>query len=103
LETNTINDAGAVYIFEYSGNLSVNEESIVNSIVSYPNPVTDILNVSANNSFLKYSITSISGQIIEKSDLNETHTIDVSALSNGLYFITLHTDETQSTTLKFVK
>jgi len=83
--------------------LSVNDvDDALQAVRLYPNPVSDVLNVSTTDSYLDYKIISISGQIIEASNLNESKSIDVSNLSSGLYFITLNA-ETRSKTLKFIK
>ena len=56
-----------------------------------PNPVEDIIRVQSENSVNSYSISDISGKIIEKNSLNlkQDSLIEVSHLKAGLYFITI--------------
>ena len=56
-----------------------------------PNPVEDIIRVQSENSVNSYSISDISGKIIEKNslDLKQDSLIEVSHLKAGLYFITI--------------
>jgi hypothetical protein len=56
-----------------------------------PNPVEDIIRVQSENSVISYSISDISGKIIEKNilDPKQDSLIEVSHLKAGLYFITI--------------
>lgn len=72
----------------------------------FPNPVSSSLSLDSSNGFSigRYSITDTAGKLImgRKVDFGTNLTIDVSMLSNGLYFLRLE-GEFGSTTLKFVK
>jgi alpha-tubulin suppressor-like RCC1 family protein len=81
-----------------------------NTISVYPNPTNTIVNI---NYTLEYSsnviirLTNIQGQIIseiktEKSSGLNTETLDLSAQSNGMYFLTL-TSDNKTFTSKIVK
>lgn len=57
----------------------------------YPNPVSDQLKVSFNQSSLKkINITNLSGQIIFSEEINGAdYNIDVSSFDSGIYFLTI--------------
>ncbi|PCJ66943.1 MAG: hypothetical protein COA58_05685 [Bacteroidetes bacterium] len=69
----------------------------------YPNPTTNILNVDLPDFIMSfdYSITSISGQQIGTSS-STTKSIDVSGLSNGVYFMEIVSNDVSYRT-RFVK
>lgn len=74
----------------------------ISDITVYPNPVSDRLYISSENSVIeKIIVYSINGKIlIEK--IVETNSIDVSGLSKGIYFIGLISSEGKSIQ-KFIK
>lgn len=81
--------------------LSISESNLVRFKIS-PNPVSDILYItSENNSIDKISVYSINGQLI-LSEKENTHQLDVSALSKGLHFVEV-TSENGVAVQKFVK
>jgi hypothetical protein len=76
-------------------------------IYLYPNPTKGTLNIQVPTAFglpEKYSISNDLGQIVSQKNISkETDlTINTSALSNGLYFITI-VKENQKRTLRFIK
>jgi hypothetical protein len=94
-------------MFETTVQGTLSNEDIIfdNSIVMYPNPTKDKLNFKGSNFNLDsnsgYEIFDISGKIINKGILN-SKSLDVSYLSNGLYFIRLDVDGSVNS-LKFIK
>ena len=74
--------------------------------VLFPNPVQDKLTIQLSGSLSNDTIArvlSISGQQITQSTLSSaTYVMDVSTLSNGLYFIEITTGK-RTETLRFVK
>lgn len=79
-----------------SGFVSVSEV-FENQVTIYPNPVKDKL--FSSNFIGEFAIYDVSGKfIIEGFACNTNSSIDVSKLSNGIYFIT-----TNNQTVKFVK
>lgn len=68
-------------------------------VMIYPNPTKDRLNIVTNGAFNKVTITDFSGKIVFTGN---SKTIDVSALSNGIYFVNVETAQGISNT-KFVK
>lgn len=72
----------------------------------YPNPTNKILTVSLSNlsSKINYQIIDYSGKIVLENSIQNCNlfTIDISNLANGLYFITLKSNES-STFRKIIK
>ncbi len=79
-------------------------EEKVTSITIYPNPVTDFLNVSVakKEGNVISEIFSLSGQVIQKSTLAYTNTIDVSRFAKGVCFIRFHSNG-NTETFQFIK
>ena len=80
--------------------LTINNPSLDNSIVIYPNPTNDILNVSKNGKY-NYKIIDVNGRIIKLGKI-ENKTISTSEISNGIYIISIFND-TFSVEKKFIK
>ena len=81
--------------------LSINNNVKSLSAVFYPNPVKDFLKVrDLPNSFEKFDIYNNTGQCVATGKI-ENSSINVSTLSNGLYFLVLKDDS--SKVYKFVK
>ena len=77
---------------------------------AYPNPANTLLNIdynTASNTDAVLSISNLAGQellqITRSSDIGDNYlTTDVSALSSGLYFVSI-TQNGKSSRVKFVK
>lgn len=87
--------------------LSTNESGTSTDIYLYPNPTKGTLNIQIPSSFglpNSYTINNVLGQkISQKSISKDTDlTINTTALSNGIYFITL-VKEDQKRTFRFIK
>ncbi|MET3037752.1 reprolysin-like metallopeptidase [Chryseobacterium sp. NRRL B-14859] len=72
-----------------------------NSIQIYPNPATDILNVSKVSSKAQYTITNMAGQIVMNGQITDNK-ISVSRLATGTYVISIE-DKGNVSNLKFIK
>ncbi len=76
------------------------------NISVYPNPANDKLFIKINSSYqsakITYSITDIYGSLISENRINAVESIDISNLSEGIYFITIK-DETTISTNRFIK
>lgn len=84
--------------------LIVNEENS-SSIKVYPNPCTDMINVSSTEitDQYAYQITDMSGKIFMSIN-NGTNTFDVSSIPAGFYLLKMTNIETQKTTVReFIK
>ena len=66
-----------------------------NSISIFPNPTSGILSLeSAKDNIQKIMITDISGKlIIEKTEMQQTQTIDLSGFESGVYILSIQTDK----------
>ncbi|MCK8482230.1 T9SS type A sorting domain-containing protein [Psychroserpens algicola] len=81
--------------------LSVDEQSIDN-ITLYPNPTKESLNIANLRSNLKFTIHDVNGRVLKQGTVSPDQQIDVSALAQGCYFLSLN-NLSVSTTLKFIK
>ncbi|MBD8081939.1 pectate lyase family protein [Chryseobacterium caseinilyticum] len=80
-------------VFNTTGTLAV-QESKLNKLTVYPNPVSSILTISTRNSDVIESgtVTNSLGQTLKTLDKN-TSKIDMSDLSSGVYFLHIKTRE----------
>lgn len=96
VEDYTLNVFGALSIDEYYSN----------SLIIYPNPVTDKLIIKVSDSYVpdNYKIYNLIGQLVTQKTINNITDLEIntSALRNGLYFIRVSKDN-RSTVLKFLK
>ncbi len=74
-------------------------------ITIYPNPTTTVLNLSSTEMmYMTISITDIVGRVLRTERVAEAHhTLDVSALSSGVYLLRMETPQGASKAVKFVK
>lgn len=81
--------------------LSASENNQNKTIQVYPNPASDILNVTkvTNNSL--YSIYNVAGQIVSKGKVSDNK-VHVSQLVKGVYIISIDSDG-ETAKLKFIK
>lgn len=95
-------DAGHVRI--YSLNTVNVDELILSDISIFPNPTNGMLHLEfAGNNIQKIVISDIAGkQLIEKSEIQQNETIDLSAFENGMYILSIQTDKEMFST-KIVK
>ncbi len=90
--TNYSEDCGAV---------SIDDERLAKGLNLYPNPVTNILTIDSETPLTKVEIYSILGKKVKEinSDLNS---IPTNNLSNGVYYIRIHSEK-GITTKKMIK
>jgi len=75
----------------------------IDTINIYPNPVSNTLYISSENTVIeKVAVYNISGQIVLKQNNIQNNSIDVSSLSEGMYFLEL-TSDTGKALKKFMK
>jgi hypothetical protein len=99
-----INDTSTVMESLLSVTLGVNNSELSgNQLKIYPNPVTDVLNISTNSSIVMRSvkIRDISGREVIKVEGNNT-SLSVSHLQSGLYIATITTQK-GTAIKKFIK
>ncbi|MCR4964478.1 MAG: choice-of-anchor J domain-containing protein [Bacteroidales bacterium] len=64
-----------------------------NNVSVYPNPATDVLNVSANSNIQSVEIMNLMGQTVQSYNANDLFTqINISSLSNGMYMVRVNTE-----------
>ncbi|MFC3159523.1 GEVED domain-containing protein [Chryseobacterium arachidis] len=73
-----------------------------NGIQIYPNPVSDILNVTKVSEKAAYKIYSAAGQLVRQGNINDGK-INVSELIKGGYVITIEDKGREAFTSKFIK
>jgi hypothetical protein len=93
-----------------NANTNVNEfsNSILNTnLTVYPNPASDILNISLSNINFKNSnivVYNVSGMEVSKSTMNGANAqLNIESLSNGVYFVKVSNENGFSKTVKFIK
>ena len=89
------NLSGQVRVYEISGMLS-NNEFVQQNFNIYPNPTSDILNISLENNLVLEEVTIYNnlGQVVKKASES---VIDVSQLAKGLYFVEVTTNQGKAT------
>lgn len=94
----TVNGNGNVGLEEFSLNQS-NERSVL----IYPNPTTDIINLKSTENIEDLYLIDISGKLILSEQVqNKVHQINMGNLPSGIYFLKIKTD-TKIETQKIVK
>lgn len=87
------------------GTLSVEEATLENSSI-FPNPFNDIVNISSAVKIEELKIVDVSGKSILKLKDNSStgiKQVNLSHLSNGLYFVTLFGEQNEQKTIKLIK
>ncbi len=94
-------NSGHVRVYDLSGILS-NNEFVSQNFNIYPNPTSDILNVSLENNLVLEQVTIYNnlGQVVKKATEN---VINVSQFSKGLYFVEVTTNQGKETKKVIVK
>lgn len=92
------------HTFNVTGSLSIDEENF-NTTFIFPNPVKDVLSISSNIVIQKATVTDVLGKIINTiyNSSEGIKTINVEALSNGMYFLILEGNSNQKKTIRFIK
>jgi len=87
----------------YIGNTFAVDDFSADVFSVYPNPVSNTLFISSENTLIKsLSVYSVLGEKVIKVNTNEFNSLDVSSLSEGLYFLKITTSEGKSIQ-KFIK
>ena len=83
-------------------NLAVNDvQAKAHQIVLYPNPATDVLNLSKASANATYEIYSTAGNLVQKGKVVDAK-ISITSLPQGVYIISVN-DNGSSQKLKFIK
>lgn len=95
-------DQGQLVLEGLQNNLSTTDIQIEGALEIYPNPVSNTLSV-VNTRYpnLKYSFYTATGSVILDGNLtNSMNTIDTSQLANGIYFLMLLDEDSQSSSTR---
>ena len=78
--------------------------TIADTFSVFPNPSSGVFTVETNlnNSEKKYTVVNLLGSIVRKGNLNNTTQIDISYVSNGVYFLNIYNNK-GITTKKIIK
>eukprot|EP01038_Epipyxis_sp_PR26KG_P019907 gene19907-28182_t len=76
------------YVVGSSCALQLDTFSELNQI-SFPNPVTDVINITSNINLDKVELYNLLGNLVLKTETN-TNSIDVTNLSSGIYLISVY-------------
>jgi hypothetical protein len=88
--------------------LSTNEVKNLNSVYLYPNPTSNLLNIVVENKLDSpeaYAIINSLGQIIKskKIESEQDLSVNVSNLTQGIYFLKLSKNQSETNTIRFIK
>lgn len=100
---NEMMDAGSAYIFKGSNMNIVENNSNLNSIKIYPNPVQNQLNISSNENIKSVSVFNLAGQKVISDSKISNNQINLSSLSKGNYVIQVELVNGQIETFKILK
>ena len=97
---------GVQHAFEIS-TLSLEENALNLSLMAYPNPTQELLNLLVGNysqEKLAYKLIDLEGKVIsEASMLSEETTIDMKQLPVATYFVEVHNDAKKVQIFKIIK
>ncbi|MCF6349586.1 MAG: T9SS type A sorting domain-containing protein [Flavobacteriaceae bacterium] len=83
--------------------LSISDTAFDTSLSIYPNPTNNQVNIKTDRN-ANYMISSISGQILQKGILTQgTNILEISTLSQGVYFIKIKDNQTEVTQKLIIK
>ena len=98
-----IGEAPDMGCYEYDPTIGTNDYQ-ANNLIIFPNPTNGKINFKfANNNIQQINIFDLTGKtIIEKSEIQQNETIDLSQFETGIYIINFQTDK-EITTRKIIK
>ena len=97
---------GVQHAFEIS-TLSLEENSLHLSLMAYPNPTQELLNLRVGNyskEKLTYKLVDLEGKVISEASMHsEETTIDMKQLPVATYFVEVHNDAKKVHVFKIIK
>ena len=97
---------GVQHAFEIS-TLSLEENSLHLSLMAYPNPTQELLNLSVGNysqEKLAYKLVDLEGKVISEASMHsEETTIDMKQLPVATYFVEVHNEGKKVHVFKIIK
>ena len=94
----------ALYVASFIPTNSI-EENSAQEISIFPNPATDILNITSSETISEIEIVNALGQVVYRIEVNADNAVcDVNGLANGVYVVRIHgTDTALVCQRKFIK
>ena len=90
-------------IYKIEGETIVSTENgLTSSISVYPNPVSDYLHIRTQDAVFNYEVNDINGRLIMSGRSVKDHSLDISRLPSGLYFLRL-VSSGRSDVMRFIK
>ncbi len=86
--------------FENKGPLGI-EENTTNLFSIYPNPTNGVFNINSNSTITEIAVYNNLGQLLFTSE--EKNQVNISSLSQGIYFVKIKDENGQTETKKVVK
>ncbi|MBR5983903.1 MAG: T9SS type A sorting domain-containing protein, partial [Bacteroidales bacterium] len=87
----------AIFIASFAPATGI-DESTFSEISVYPNPVTDILNITSSKDISEIEIVNVMGQVVYRTEVNgEKAVCDVEGLTTGVYFVKIYGNPCTST------
>ena len=81
----------ATYIASFEPATGIEESSAL-EIVLFPNPATDILNITSSETISEIEIVNVMGQVVKRIEVNSDNAVcDVEELKAGVYVVRIHT------------
>jgi len=74
-------------------------EATIEGLNIYPNPATNVIKVNGLTSKENYTIYNTIGAVIKSGSISNSEEINVSNLTNGVYFLKFNS----ASTIKFIK
>lgn len=98
-----INEGGWIASVECINAVNSIDENSFSNFTYYPNPASDVLNISAGEEITEVKVYAVSGQLLFTKEVNAAQTtVDISALAKGVYFFKAIND-TKETNFRVVK
>ncbi len=80
--------------FQYTAENSVDEVTASSEIQVYPNPANNILHISSDGQLISAEVYNQTGKLLLKEKmLKGEHTIDISGLQSGMYFVKIQSSD----------
>ena len=84
--------------------VSVDSEKISTKAELFPNPATNILNITSSETISEIEIVNVMGQVVKRFDVNSDNAVcDLEELTSGVYMVRIHAASTTLSQRKFVK
>jgi len=86
------------------GTLSIDDEDF-NATSIFPNPFNDVITIKSNSKIVKASVVDVLGKKVKtvENTSEGIKNLNLEALSNGLYFLTVEGEANQKKTFKLIK